>query len=166
MTGRVSCGKCRLVEVEICRLDEYVCKTPPADCANYTCLYDTIPFKLGAWVPFIDFQCSVLKTLNITSTQLHLNGWAFVRAFEILFKDLGKPPPSNCDGGIDTQITFWMPLGNRVAAPLVPVELKTLRKKKSQLAIRTVGTSAPSLGGIDLSTTQSREPVHKRHWEV
>ncbi|RDX79469.1 hypothetical protein CR513_40096, partial [Mucuna pruriens] len=50
-------------------------------------IYDIIPLKLGARLPFTNFQCSVLKTLNIASTQLHPNGWAFVQALVILCED-------------------------------------------------------------------------------
>lgn len=33
--------------------------------------------------PFTDSEQSILRTLRLTPTQLHLNGWAFSRAFEI-----------------------------------------------------------------------------------
>ncbi|RDY07756.1 hypothetical protein CR513_08092, partial [Mucuna pruriens] len=84
MPGKVSPDKDQLVEVELCRLDECVCETSLANCASHTYQYDTIPLKLGARLPFTNFQCSVLKTLNIALTQLHPNGWAFVQALEIL----------------------------------------------------------------------------------
>ncbi|RDY07356.1 hypothetical protein CR513_08547, partial [Mucuna pruriens] len=41
-------------------------------------------------LPFTHFERSVLHALNVVPTQLHPNGWAFVRAFELLCEDMGR----------------------------------------------------------------------------
>lgn len=40
-------------------------------------------------VPLSDFECEVLNHLHLTPTQLHPNGWAFVRSFAIVCRALG-----------------------------------------------------------------------------
>lgn len=54
----------------------------------YQILIDSVMVK----IPFSDFQCSILQFLNIAPSQLHPNGWAFVKAFEILCIHLGIKP--------------------------------------------------------------------------
>ncbi|RDY13061.1 hypothetical protein CR513_02070, partial [Mucuna pruriens] len=43
-------------------------------------------------LPFMHFEWSVLHVLNVAPTQLHPNGWAFIRAFELLCEDIGRAP--------------------------------------------------------------------------
>ncbi|RDX57683.1 hypothetical protein CR513_63055, partial [Mucuna pruriens] len=54
--------------------------------------YETLPLKLGMKLPFTHFERSVSHALNVAPNQLHLNGWAFVRAFELLYEDMGRVP--------------------------------------------------------------------------
>ncbi|RDX90185.1 hypothetical protein CR513_27977, partial [Mucuna pruriens] len=57
------------------------------------------PVKLGVKLPFTPFKRSTLRVLNVAPTQLHLNNWAFVRAFELLCEDIGRVP--------SLSIFFW-----------------------------------------------------------
>lgn len=40
-------------------------------------------------IPFTDFESDLLKTLNIVPSQLHLNGWGFIKAFELVCEAVG-----------------------------------------------------------------------------
>lgn len=40
--------------------------------------------SLGMSFPISDFQCALLRRLNVTPSQLHANSWAMVRTFEVL----------------------------------------------------------------------------------
>lgn len=42
--------------------------------------------------PFSDFVSELLTTLNIVPTQVHLNGWGFVQAFELICESLNIDP--------------------------------------------------------------------------
>ena len=53
-------------------------------------VYETFFTRLCFRLLFIEFQSLVLTMLNVASTQLHLNSWAFVRAFEMLSTFLGR----------------------------------------------------------------------------
>lgn len=59
---------------------------------QFTFMYETIFSKLGVRFPLTDFECDVLRTLNIAPTQLHPNGWGFIRAFAIVCRGLGSDP--------------------------------------------------------------------------
>ncbi|XP_025603572.1 uncharacterized protein [Arachis hypogaea] len=54
----------------------------------YSCLLEELHVKL----PFTGFECNVLKQLNCAPSQLHPNGWAFLRSFEILMEYLEIEP--------------------------------------------------------------------------
>jgi len=43
-------------------------------------------------LPFTSFERELLTEINTAPAQLHPNGWAFVRAFQILCGHLGVPP--------------------------------------------------------------------------
>ncbi|RDX76258.1 hypothetical protein CR513_43774, partial [Mucuna pruriens] len=68
--------------------DEFVCKWADSE-ESFFYFYETLFSKLDIMLPFIKFEQAVLSSLNIASTQLHTNIWAFVRAFELLSEDLG-----------------------------------------------------------------------------
>ncbi|RDX70516.1 hypothetical protein CR513_50229, partial [Mucuna pruriens] len=56
-----------------CRSDEPVNDQPETGEAPFFYLYDTLPLKLGVKLPFTHFERSILRALNVTPTQLHLN---------------------------------------------------------------------------------------------
>ncbi|MED6139619.1 hypothetical protein PIB30_085547 [Stylosanthes scabra] len=47
--------------------------------------------RLGVCLPFLDFEREVLMRCQVAASQLHLNGWGFLRTFERLH----APPPGN-----------------------------------------------------------------------
>nr|KYP34008.1 hypothetical protein KK1_045076 [Cajanus cajan] len=51
----------------------------------YRCLFK----DLGVSVPFNPFECSFLSHVNVAPSQLHLNSWGFLRAFQVLCSVLG-----------------------------------------------------------------------------
>ncbi|RDY09221.1 hypothetical protein CR513_06446, partial [Mucuna pruriens] len=53
--------------------DEFVCEWPEDTEGPFFYFYDTLFLKLGVKLPFIDFEWSVLRVLNIAPTQLHPN---------------------------------------------------------------------------------------------
>ena len=54
--------------------------------------YEYIFRRLKVRIPFSAFQESVLQHLRLAPSQLHVNGWAYVRAFERFFEALGLTP--------------------------------------------------------------------------
>ncbi|XP_072058155.1 uncharacterized protein [Arachis hypogaea] len=54
----------------------------------HSCVLEELRVKL----PFTDFECQILKQLNCAPSQLHPNGWAFLRSFEILMEFLEQVP--------------------------------------------------------------------------
>ncbi|QHN82160.1 uncharacterized protein DS421_20g693290 [Arachis hypogaea] len=55
-------------------------------------MYSCVLEELRVRIPFSDFECKVLKQLNCAPSQLHPNGWTFLRAFEILIEFLEENP--------------------------------------------------------------------------
>lgn len=53
-------------------------------------MYQTFFSSLGLRFSFTNFESSILACLNIALTQLHLNGWGFIRAFEVLSNFLSR----------------------------------------------------------------------------
>ncbi|MCH83583.1 hypothetical protein A2U01_0004409 [Trifolium medium] len=51
---------------------------------HYFYMYTNLVQVLNLWLPFTDFESLMLKTLNVAPSQLHPNGWAFIKAFEIV----------------------------------------------------------------------------------
>jgi len=48
--------------------------------------------RIGMRLPFSRFERELLTEINVAPAQLHPNGWAFVKAFEILCGFLGHAP--------------------------------------------------------------------------
>ena len=48
--------------------------------------------RIGLRLPFTTFERELLTEVNVAPAQLHPNGWAFVKAFQILCGYLGIPP--------------------------------------------------------------------------
>lgn len=59
---------------------------------NWVFMYEHVFSVVGLTLPFSSFQIEVLRILNVAPSQLHPNGWGFVRAFEILMGHLGVVP--------------------------------------------------------------------------
>lgn len=58
----------------------------------YTYVYDCFFEKLGVRLPFTDFQCEILRILNVAPTQLHPGAWSFLRSFEVICHGVGFSP--------------------------------------------------------------------------
>ncbi|XP_072061501.1 uncharacterized protein [Arachis hypogaea] len=54
----------------------------------HSCVLEELRVRL----PFTDFECQILKQLNCAPSQLHPNGWAFLRSFEVLMEFLEELP--------------------------------------------------------------------------
>ncbi|RDX88647.1 hypothetical protein CR513_29739, partial [Mucuna pruriens] len=148
MSSIISCDGDWVVEVQPFQLDDSRYETLCLGCTSYTYLYDTLLLKLGAWLPFTDFQCLVLRTLNVAPTQLHPNSWAFVWDFEILCEGLGKPPP----------LIVSLP-------PLRLLNLKPSIRKKSQMASPAPKTLDLVVVGQEVLDIPFGKPIHKRYWK-
>ena len=55
-------------------------------------LYQAVFKRIGLRLPFTTFERELLTEVNVAPAQLHPNGWAFVRAFQILCRHLSIPP--------------------------------------------------------------------------
>jgi hypothetical protein len=88
-----SSGREEDVIIEPCRKGEKVCILLPDGVPShifYT--YSHVLEDLNVKIPFTDFECEILKFLNVAPTQIHPNSWAFIRGFEILAKGKGFEP--------------------------------------------------------------------------
>jgi hypothetical protein len=59
---------------------------------HYFYMYTKVMENLNLSLPFIDFELAIMNVLNVAPTQLHPNGWAFVRAFELVCLGLDLEP--------------------------------------------------------------------------
>ncbi|MED6211153.1 hypothetical protein PIB30_070893 [Stylosanthes scabra] len=86
----VRSGKEVKIEFLPCTTSERVCHEGPSGrwFFMYTCLLE----EIGVRFPFTDFECSVLRQVNCAPSQIHPNGWGFVRAFEVLMEYLEEKP--------------------------------------------------------------------------
>lgn len=53
-------------------------------------MYSIMVNELRVRPPFTKFEQQVLRMLRAAPSQLHPNGWAFVRAFEIVMEAFGR----------------------------------------------------------------------------
>ena len=78
--------------------------------------YETIFAKLRLRFPLTAFKKWVLRKLNVALAQLHPNSWAFVKAFQTLFKALGLMPTLgkffNFFEFTNTKKTIWVSLNS------------------------------------------------------
>ncbi|RDY02354.1 hypothetical protein CR513_14189, partial [Mucuna pruriens] len=65
------------VVVRSCRSNESVNNQPSPDEAPFFFFYEPVFSKLGIKLPFTAFEQSILRALNVASSQLHPNSWAF-----------------------------------------------------------------------------------------
>ena len=74
---------CKLV-IQACGSDDFpflrVMSGPPPFFFMYRCLFEV----LGVILPLTAYKCALPEHLNVTPSELHLNSWAIVWAFEIL----------------------------------------------------------------------------------
>ncbi|MCI55934.1 hypothetical protein A2U01_0077185, partial [Trifolium medium] len=61
---------------------EFVTTVNTAD-PHYFYMYTALIPVLNFWFPLTAFEGLMLKTMNMAPSQLHPNGWAFIKAFEI-----------------------------------------------------------------------------------
>lgn len=79
--------------LEPCVEGENVCMTSPSDGRPaHTYLYQTLVDGIHVRLPFSPFECGVLNLINVAPTQLHPNGWGFMRAFAVVCEALGITP--------------------------------------------------------------------------
>lgn len=64
---------------------EGVCISMPKGVSDeYFYFYSGVIEDFKVCIPFIDFESHLLKTLNIAPSQLCLNGWGFIKDFELV----------------------------------------------------------------------------------
>ncbi|KOM55488.1 hypothetical protein LR48_Vigan10g138000 [Vigna angularis] len=68
-------------KLAICRMTERVCHGRGDYPLDFFYVYVTMFKDLKVLLPFSEFQMGVLRELNVATTQLHPNGWAFMQAF-------------------------------------------------------------------------------------
>ncbi|MED6199348.1 hypothetical protein PIB30_075119 [Stylosanthes scabra] len=93
------------------------------DRTHFLWVYVELFMRLGVRLPFSDFQREVLTRCQVAASQLHLNGWGFLRTFECVCLHFGfrpswrnflytyqlhAPPPGN---GF---LSFWDYQGRRL----------------------------------------------------
>ncbi|RDY04812.1 hypothetical protein CR513_11427, partial [Mucuna pruriens] len=137
------------VRVSPCRAGESVNTTMLADHKPCTYLYDTLHSKLGVKLPFSHFKRAVLQALNVAPTQLHPNGWAYVRAFELLCEDLKKAPTLGVFFWFYTvkkaEKVGWTSLCSRPKRKLFQPFLPSYKKFKARFFKVTPGDTGPNL---------------------
>ncbi|MED6213013.1 hypothetical protein PIB30_089167, partial [Stylosanthes scabra] len=75
--------------------------------AHYLWVYTKLFTRLGVWLPFTDFQREVLSRCRVAASQLHLNGWGFLRTFEWVLPLPGKRPFWLDDEGAPVPWVYW-----------------------------------------------------------
>ncbi|RDY05102.1 hypothetical protein CR513_11097, partial [Mucuna pruriens] len=137
------------VRVSPCRAGEVVSTTTPTDHIPCTYLYDTLHSKLGVRLPFSHFERAVLQALNVAPTQLHLNSWVYVRAFELLCEDLKKAPTLGVFFWFYTmkkaEKVGWTSLCSRPKRKLFQPFLASYKKFKARFFKVTPGDTGPNL---------------------
>ncbi|RDY13459.1 hypothetical protein CR513_01623, partial [Mucuna pruriens] len=137
------------VRVSPCHVGESINTTTPADGRPCFYLYDTLHSKLGVKLPFSHFERAVLQVLNIAPNQLHPNGWAYVRAFELLCEDLKKAPTLGVFFWFYTvkkaEKVGWTSLCSRPKHKLFQPFLASYKKFKTRFFKVTPGDTGPNL---------------------
>jgi len=59
---------------------------------SFIFMYDYLFTKIEVWLPFLNFEIEVLNHLQVSPSQLHPNGWGFVKVFERVCKFYGCEP--------------------------------------------------------------------------
>ena len=83
----------KFVKVMPCGKGEPVCADESSDPEGpFYFIYSTILKRIKLRLPLTGFERALLTEVNVAPTQLHLNNWAFVRAFSILCDHFGHMP--------------------------------------------------------------------------
>ncbi|KAJ1418538.1 hypothetical protein SESBI_15835 [Sesbania bispinosa] len=69
--------------------DDRICSQGDLDENFFIPMYKTVFADLGVWMSLMWFELEVLGHLEVAPSQLHPNGWGFIRSFEILCHALG-----------------------------------------------------------------------------
>jgi hypothetical protein len=72
--------------------DQELVTTVSTQGPHYFYMFSKVMENLNLTLPFTDFEIKVLNALNVAPTQLHPNGWTFVRAFELVCLGLDLEP--------------------------------------------------------------------------
>ncbi|MED6161135.1 hypothetical protein PIB30_057883, partial [Stylosanthes scabra] len=64
----------------------------PEDRVHFLWVYSKLFTRLGVRLPFTEFQREVLSRCRVAASQLHLNGWGFLRTFERVCLHFGFRP--------------------------------------------------------------------------
>ncbi|MED6111837.1 hypothetical protein PIB30_056068 [Stylosanthes scabra] len=64
----------------------------PEDRVPFLWVYSELFTRLGVRLPFTEFQREVLSRCRVAASQLHLNGWGFLRTFERVCLHFGFRP--------------------------------------------------------------------------
>ncbi|RDX92216.1 hypothetical protein CR513_25695, partial [Mucuna pruriens] len=131
------------IEVLPCRLDENVCKGPSESVCErpgeggrcYTYLYGTLALKLGIKVPFLAFECSVLRIFNVAPTQIHPNSWAFICAFEVLCDEIEK------SSSLKTDFLEFPMLGTTPTFSLIELKKQVVNNVPSPVVLEVIPAS-------------------------
>jgi len=68
---------------------------PKLDNYDFTYVYEFLFKEYDIRFPLTDFKAGMLTTINIAPSQLHPNGWTFLKCFEILCGHLDLKPFMN-----------------------------------------------------------------------
>jgi len=83
----------KFVRIVACREGKSICSDEASDPEGPFCfIYSTIFRRLGLRLPLTPFERTLLIEVNVAPAQLHLNSWAFVRAFAFLCYSLDLTP--------------------------------------------------------------------------
>jgi len=81
------------ISVRPCTPGQPVCVDDRSNNGEALFFFYQIVFKrIGLRLPFFGFERELLTEINVAPAQLHLNSWAFIRAFGILCGYFGQPP--------------------------------------------------------------------------
>ncbi|MED6148256.1 hypothetical protein PIB30_051450 [Stylosanthes scabra] len=96
------------------------------DRTHFLWVYTELFTRLGARLPFTEFQREVLSRCRVAASQLHLNGWGFLRTFEQVLPFPGKRPFWLDDEGTPFPWVYWnAEVGDYRITTLDPLETLT-----------------------------------------
>jgi hypothetical protein len=150
-------------DIQPCNEDDVVCDAPLDESKCYTYVYYCTFSKLGVRLPFTDFQCEILRTLNVAPSQLHPNCWAFLRSFEILSRGLNIPASAysffSFFNAKKSKPNSWLYMSNHLHHTLIRSYTSSWRNYKSDF-IRVCPSPSRSEGWY----SESQEPRFPFFW--
>jgi len=72
-----------LLIVEPCSSDQRVFLKASKDKIDFIYLYEDVFKELHVQLPFTNFECEMLSSINVVPVQIHPNSWAFLQSFQI-----------------------------------------------------------------------------------